>query len=99
MFLDKEGRHVKRVLIGGFLSLVGTIWSLAVILFAGNHLVSSWGTPPGRFLTTVMDTGMLMPLILACLIFVSGLLILCVEYFKKDKYMVGRQTDIDGSKA
>jgi hypothetical protein len=33
---------MKKVLIGGFLSLIGTIWGLAIIVFVGNNLTSSW---------------------------------------------------------
>ena len=76
---------MKRVLIGGFLSLIGTIWSLAIIIFAGNNLVSCWNTPPGRFFTTVIETGMMLALIIAFVLLVVGLLIMGIEYFKKDK--------------
>ncbi|MEG1390757.1 MAG: hypothetical protein RSD07_10345, partial [Angelakisella sp.] len=67
---------MKRVLIGGFLSLIGTIWSLAIIIFAGSNLASSWNTPPGRFFTTVIETGMILPLIIASVLLVVGLLIM-----------------------
>lgn len=75
---------MKRVLIGGFLSLLGTIWGLAVIVFVGNNLVSGWSTPPGRFLTTVSETGMTFPLIFAVLFLGLGLIIMAVEFFKKE---------------
>ena len=39
---------MKRALIGGFLSLIGSIWSLAIVFIAGNNLVSSWDTQLGR---------------------------------------------------
>ena len=75
---------MKKVLIGGFTSLIGTIWCLAVMLFVGNNLVSGWSTPPGRFLTTVIETGMTFPLIFACALFLGGLLIMGIAYFKKE---------------
>lgn len=75
---------MKRVLIGGFLSLLGTIWGLAVIVFVGNNLVSGWSTPPGRFLTTVSETGMTFPLIFSVLFLALGLIIMAVEFFKKE---------------
>lgn len=74
---------MKRSIIGGFLSLIGTIWSLAIILFAGNNLVSAWATPPGRFWSTVIETGMLFPMVLAIALLVLGLLVLGIEYFRK----------------
>lgn len=64
--------------------MIGTIWSLAIIIFAGNNLVSGWSTPPGRFFTTVIETGMMIPMIIAIVIFLVGMLIMGVEYFKKD---------------
>ncbi len=74
---------MKRVLIGGFLSLLGTIWGLAVILFVGNNLVSAWPTPPGRFLTSVVELDMMLPFVVAILFVLLGLVIMGVEYFKK----------------
>lgn len=76
---------MKKTVIGGFLALIGTIWELAVILFAGNNLVSGWATPPGRFLTTVLETGMLLPFVLATALLAAGLAILAVEYFRKER--------------
>lgn len=75
---------MKRALIGGFLTLIGTIWGLAVYIVTGNNLVSGWSTPPGRFLTTVAEMGMTFPLILAAVLVAAGLGILTAEYFRKD---------------
>jgi H+/Cl- antiporter ClcA len=74
---------MKRAVIGGFLSLIGTIWGLAVILFAANNLVSGWSTPPGRLLTTISETAMTFPLVISIVFLAVGLLIMIVEYFKK----------------
>ena len=76
---------MKRALIGGFLALLGTIWGLAFLVFVERNPASEWFTPPGRFLTTVAETGMTLPLILAVLFLVIGLAVMGVEYFKKDK--------------
>ena len=43
---------MKRVLIGGFLMLIGTIWGLAICIFCGMNLTDAWPTAPGRFLKT-----------------------------------------------
>lgn len=75
---------MKRVLIGGFLSLIGTIWSLAIILFTSNNLVDGWATPPGRFWTTVLETGMTFPMILSLLFLLLGLIILGMKFFRRD---------------
>lgn len=76
---------MKKVLIGGILSMLGAIWGLAVILLAGNNMTSAWSTPPGRFLTTVAETGMTLPLAVSILFVFLGLVIMGIEYFKKDK--------------
>ena len=77
---------MKRTLIGGFLSLLGTIWGLPVWLSVANNLdeTDNWYTPPGRVLTTVANMGLTVPLVLAVLLLVLGLVILAVEFFKKD---------------
>lgn len=74
---------MKRALIGGFISLLGTIWGLAIAVAASNNLVSGWTTPPGRFLTTVSQMGFVPLFVMAI---VLGLVIMAIEYFKKDKW-------------
>lgn len=76
---------MKRVIIGGFLLLVGGIWGIGIVSFAADHLVSSWSTPPGRLLTTIFETDMTFPAFLSLLFLVIGLIIFAVEYFKPDK--------------
>jgi len=76
---------MKRAIIGGFLSLIGSIWELAIIIFAGNNMVSGWSTPPGRFLTTISETGMTLPMVIASILLLLGLVIMGIEYFIKDK--------------
>lgn len=44
---------MKKVIIGGFLSLNGTLGDISVFITAANNMVCGWSTPPGRFLTTV----------------------------------------------
>lgn len=76
---------MKRVFIGGFLSIVGSIWTLAFMFIAGNNLVPSWPTPPGRFLTTMSELNLMFPFVLAILLVVLGIAIMVVEFFKKEK--------------
>ena len=75
---------MKKTVIGGVLSLLGTIWGMSVLLYVGNNLVSGWATPPGRFLTTVLETGKTFPLLLSAVLLVLGLAAMGVEYFRKD---------------
>lgn len=76
---------MKKTIIGCSLSIVGALGYLAVMIFVGNNLVSGWGTPPGRFLTTVAKTEMVFPFVVSLFILVIGLGILTVEFFKKEK--------------
>lgn len=76
---------MKRTIIGGFLALIGTLGCLAAFITAANNMVSGWSTPPGRFLTTVSQTGMTSLLVVACIVLALGLLIMGIEYFKSDK--------------
>ena len=73
---------MKRVLIGGFLSLIGSIWAMAVLFVAGSNLTSGWTTPPGRFMTTV---GLSEVFGMAILFVVLGIVIMMVELFRRDK--------------
>ena len=76
---------MKRALIGGFISLLGTIWGLAIAVVASNNLVSGWTTPPGRFLSTVAEMGFVPLFAMAIVLIVLGLVIMAIEYFRKDK--------------
>ena len=75
---------MKRAIIGGFTALIGSIWALACILTAANHLTSSWSTPPGRFLTTVAELGIAPYLVVSLALALLGMICMGIEYFKKD---------------
>lgn len=76
---------MKRALIGGFLSLIGSIWALAIIFIAGNNLASSWATPPGRFLTTVTELDLTLVFVLSLIFVILGVGIMAVEFFRKER--------------
>lgn len=76
---------MKRAVIGGFLSLIGSIWTLAVVFIAGNNLVDRWSTPPGRFLTTITELGLTFLFAISILLVIVGILIMIVEFFKKEE--------------
>ena len=65
-------------------SLVGTIWALAIFLSAGNNLLSSWQTPPGRLFTTISKLGMTLPMVITSIVLFLGLVIMGMEYFRKE---------------
>ena len=76
---------MKKVLIGGFLSVTGSIWASAVIFVAENNLVSAWPTPPGRFLTTVAEMNLTLVFLLSIALIISGICMMVMEYFRKDQ--------------
>lgn len=79
---------MKKAIIGGFVSLVGTLGIMTAFITAGSSLVNmqdGWSTPPGRFLTWLSELGMTPLLVLSSIITILGLIMLGIEYFKKEK--------------
>lgn len=74
---------MKKVFIGGFLTLSGMIGTVALIAAAGSSLTSAWVTPPGRLLTTILENGFSVPLLLSLILLILGFMILGKEYFQK----------------
>ena len=74
---------MKRAIISGFLALVGSIWSLAILFSASANLTTGWTTPPGRLLTTVAELGLTGWLVISVLVTLLGTVSLIVEYFRK----------------
>lgn len=82
---ERGKMKMKRGMIGGFLALIGSIWTLAIGYIAGNNLVSGWSTPPGRFLTTVLEMGLTWLFGIAIALTVLGIGLMAVELFQKEK--------------
>ena len=76
---------MKKVLIGGFLSIIGSIWALAMALVVENNLASSWSTPPGRLLTTVQEMGLMAVFLVAVFLVIFGIFIQLAELLRKEK--------------
>ena len=76
---------MKRALIGGFLSLIGSIWTLAIVFIAGNNLVTSWDTELGRFWSTVIEMDLMFLLVIAVAFIVLGIVLMAIELFRKEK--------------
>ena len=76
---------MKRALIGGFLSLIGSIWALAVVFIASNNLVSAWDTKLGRLWSTVIEMDLMFLFGLAVVFIVLGIELMAVELFRKEK--------------
>lgn len=75
---------MKRAFIGGFLSLIGSLWTLAFLLLASNNLVSDWSTPPGRLLTTISKLQLMPWFVISVAFIILGIAIMAIEYFRKE---------------
>ena len=76
---------MKRVVIGGFFLLTGSLWTLSVSLYALICPVSQWATPPGRFLTTLFSAPLAPFFLFGTALVICALIILIGEYFKNDR--------------
>lgn len=75
---------MKRAIIGGFISLIGSIWTLAVIISANNYAINGWSTPPGKLLTQITESNLMVWFGISIAMVVLGILLMAIEYFKKD---------------
>ncbi|EOS67573.1 hypothetical protein [Oscillibacter sp. 1-3] len=75
---------MKRTLIGGFFTMLGSFWCMFILLYIQDRMVTSWHTPPGRVITTLGETHMGIPFLLAAALAAVGLAILIREYFRKE---------------
>ena len=76
---------MKKIVAGGFLSLVGSICALAILVSASNSLVNEWVTETGRLMSTVIEMKMMFPLILCVICIAFGIIMMLVESFRRDK--------------
>jgi len=75
---------LKRAIIGGFISLIGSIWTLAVIISANNYSINGWSTPPGKLLTQITESNLTVWFGVSIAMMVLGIVLMAIEYFKKD---------------
>ena len=75
---------MKRAIIGGFISLIGSIWTLAVIISANNYSINGWSTPPGKLLTQITESNLTVWVGVSIAMMVLGIVLMAIEYFKKD---------------
>ena len=76
---------MKRALIGGLLSLIGSIWSLAIVFIAGNNLAVSWDPQLGRLWSTVMEMRLMFLFVISAAFTVLGIILMAVELFRKEQ--------------
>ena len=76
---------MKRAIIGGFVSLIGSIWSLAVIISANNYSIDGWTTPPGKLLTQIAQLNLIPWFVVSIILVLLGIILMVAELFRKDK--------------
>lgn len=74
---------MKKVIIGGFLAVVGSIWAIVIGAYVQLNLASSWYG--SRFWSSASQLGVIVPLTISLIILALGIVIMCVEYFRKDR--------------
>lgn len=80
----EEGRFLKRAIIGGFISIIGSIWALAVIISANSYAINGWTTPPGKLLTQITESNLVVWFGASIATVVLGIILMAIEYFRKD---------------
>lgn len=75
---------MKRAIIGGFTSLVGSILLMAFSISATSMFDSGWSTPPGKFLTAIEKANVSFGFWLSVVLIVLGGAIMVYEFRKKD---------------
>ena len=76
---------MKRAVIGGFFSLIGSVWALAIVFIAGNNLVTSWYTELGRLWSTVIEMDLMFLFVFSVALIALGIILMAVELFRKEK--------------
>ncbi len=76
---------MKKLIIGMFLSTLGTVGILVTSSNAAEHLMDSWNPDLGRYLSTLIDLGLVLWLVVYAVIFAIGLIIVFLEYRRKQE--------------
>lgn len=75
---------MKRAIIGGFISLIGSILLAAFSISATSMMTNGWSTPPGKFLTAIAEADVSFGFWFSIILIVLGGIIMAFEFFKKD---------------
>lgn len=84
MTIGEERAYLKRAIIGGFISIIGSIWALAVIIYANSYAISEWRNPPGKLLTQISESNLGIWFAVSIATIVLGIILMVIEYFKQD---------------
>lgn len=75
---------MKKIVAGGFLSIIGCLLVLPILLGAVLNPTTSWFTPPGRLITTISESGMLLFFMVAIILLILGIVLIIRGAFKRD---------------
>lgn len=74
---------MKRVIIGGFLSVISSILAIVIGAYVQFNLAPSW-SGSSRFWSSASQLGVIVPLIISLIILALSIIIMCIEYFRKN---------------
>lgn len=77
--------NMKKIISGISLMFFGIILFGIVYLPSSNYMVKlgQWYTPPGKFMTSVIETGGFIPLVIGICLFIIGIVLLLWGTFQK----------------
>lgn len=73
---------MKKAIIGGFPTIVSSLWALVIGAYVQSNLLASWRG--SRFWASASELGVVVPLVISLAVLALGLVMLCVEYVRKD---------------
>ncbi len=65
------------------MAIVSSMWAIALYLFINMNLVSGWNY--SRFWESAACCNAVFPMVVSLLVFAVSVVMLCVEYFRKEK--------------
>lgn len=74
---------MKKTVIGAVLAFVSSLWAIVIGIYVQKNLIMEWYG--NRFWASAVDRDVAVPLVAALLILGLSLVILGVEFFRKEK--------------
>lgn len=74
---------MKKTVIGAVLAFVSSLWAIVIGIYVQKNLIMEWYG--NRFWALAVERGVAVPLVAALLILGLSLVILGVEFFRKEK--------------
>ena len=74
---------MKKILVGGFLGMIGTLWGIALSVYTQLNLVDYWYG--SRFWESAAKIGVVAPLLIALALTIAGVGLVVMALVKKEK--------------